>query len=464
LGAVPNPRNKSVVTRENSLRNRIVTRTGMGFELGADGNGAGARAGGGGSAGNNVATQSAYGATPTLGTPNAFGAIAGQASSPQSNDPPFKQPDAFMAEVDAKAGNTYARLFADTKDHYTRLGALPPSDEPKVLTDPANIGHLPVDEIEFPGVDVPPNATLTTSQVAEKKAQAKTSRANMKAVEAPENKTKTGTNEEPLFKSSSGIYTTTSGDFYANIGRSTGINGGGDIVLQSVGDTTLNAKNLYTAAQKDVQHIAGGKLEIYAVGDIIIRAGGKIEISSNKTMSQNSGETDTETSFADTNAINFGNLTETNYGTSTTTNYGAQTETNHGKSTIVTNGDTDETIRGKTTTTVYGNSTTTTFGQNYEFNSTGYFTASLAGGMEVYCGLKLDVMSASKIDVFLGLFSVDLHAEAVALEAYYSRAKVETSMGAKIEKHVGVVCTVDGNLSVEKSAASIRLGVIRHYL
>ncbi|MEN9498388.1 MAG: hypothetical protein RIS83_207, partial [Pseudomonadota bacterium] len=427
LGAVPNPRTKSVVTRENSLRNRMVTRTGMGFEMGADGNGGGGRVGGGTAASNNVSTQSAYGPVAPLGTPNAFGVKS--TTGADDNSAPLahlESPSAFMP-VDDNTNETYVRIYSALDGSYVRYGTNPGTTEPAKMQQPKVIGHLPIQSIDWPeistkaeaanpakiadmsgtlnpplkensevttsepkkpaktenapklnpdgtpiydsieGIEVtkagsdyktPPNVTISapnktngtratasativkgkvTSIIISNRGTGYTSKPTVTisggggsgataevtlmrpALEAvPVNETET----EDLFNYSNGIYTNTDGDFYANIGRNTGFNSEGEIVLQSARNTTLRSENFYTAASGDVQHLAGGNLEIYAAGDIIIRAGGKIEMSANKTMSQDSKLTDTEVSFANTTEINWGDTNSTNHGQVREINYG----------------------------------------------------------------------------------------------------------------------------------------------
>jgi len=137
LGAVPNPRNKAVVTSDNSLQNRLVTRSGMGFEMSTDGGGAGSTGGGNGSgAGNNYARMYVQGdssspithtlrlggvpaATDTtkepdeLKTPGSLGYVAstGASAVPAArSDTLFNNKD---GNYDYTAGQHYSRVKGD---------------------------------------------------------------------------------------------------------------------------------------------------------------------------------------------------------------------------------------------------------------------------------------------------------------------------------------------------------------
>ena len=115
LGAVPNPLNAAVVRSGNSTHNRLVTRTGMGFEM-------------------NV---------------NSGGGVA-QGVVAQSLSSAAVQPVFTQAEADAlDAGATYARIFvqqgaAEVKS-MLRQGAVPTNAtpaEPATLTNPGALGFL----------------------------------------------------------------------------------------------------------------------------------------------------------------------------------------------------------------------------------------------------------------------------------------------------------------------------------
>jgi len=107
LGAVPNAVNKSVVTSDNSSQNRLVTRSGMGFEM-------------------SVSGQAPAAAAPTLATP------AGNATpSNLSNN------------------NEYARIYVEDGiagsgiQHSIRLGAKPSASpaEPAAMAEPGALGY-----------------------------------------------------------------------------------------------------------------------------------------------------------------------------------------------------------------------------------------------------------------------------------------------------------------------------------
>ena len=121
-----------------------------------------------------------------------------------------------MAAVEAGSESNYARLYAN-QSHYTRLGAEPPENEPAELGEPGALGHQPIQTIEFPYV----------SSVA----AAANAEADLSKVSNPPAKDKTSTDNTALFNPDAGIYSITSGDFYTKVGRTTGVESGGDIVL-----------------------------------------------------------------------------------------------------------------------------------------------------------------------------------------------------------------------------------------
>ena len=107
LGAVPNAVNKSVVTSDNSSQNRLVTRSGMGFEM-------------------SVSGQAPAGAAPAVATPT-----ANAASSNLSNK------------------NEYARIYVEDGiagsgiQHSIRLGVKPGASpaEPAAMAEPGALGY-----------------------------------------------------------------------------------------------------------------------------------------------------------------------------------------------------------------------------------------------------------------------------------------------------------------------------------
>jgi type VI secretion system VgrG family protein len=115
LGAVPNPRNKSVVTKANSRQNVIATRTGMSVVMGSDGGSGGVA--GGGSAAARVATPSAYGPGPDMTTPDAFGA------EPVVTANDLETPPQLASSLQGQGStSTYIALNVDDK-HIIRAGA-----------------------------------------------------------------------------------------------------------------------------------------------------------------------------------------------------------------------------------------------------------------------------------------------------------------------------------------------------
>lgn len=120
LGAVPNPRTKSVVTRENARQNVIATRTGMSVVMGADGSSRiiPDEAGGGPKPEGAVAAPSAYGPRPDMATPDAFGPGAAAAA--------LATPSAMQSSSESGDNLNYLRLnVSNSAKHNIRMGMAP---------------------------------------------------------------------------------------------------------------------------------------------------------------------------------------------------------------------------------------------------------------------------------------------------------------------------------------------------
>jgi hypothetical protein len=207
LGAVPNPRNRSVVTKANSRQNVIATRTGMSVVMGSDGGSGGVA--GGGSATARVATPSAYGPGPDMTTPDAFGA------EPVVTANDLKTPPQ-LSSATLGTGSNYIALNVNngaSKIYNTRMGARP--------TTP------------IPG-DIPPETDKTTIKVT--------------GYEAPDSKTINPPVVKNYNLSSDGIFHSSDGPFYT---KATG-----QIVLES--NSALIAK----ATEIDIS--ATGHIRMYA--------------------------------------------------------------------------------------------------------------------------------------------------------------------------------------------------------
>ena len=250
LGAVPNPRNKAVVTSDNSLQNRLVTRSGMGFEMSNDGGGASSTGGGNGSSGVN-----AYGAVPSpvppggLLVPNALG---GQAQPVVVSDEDavaaLASPDALASSVDTGAGNNYARIYVTDSTsgliaHTNRLGAFPgraSPAEPDELKTPGSLGYV---------------ASTGSSAVP-------------------------AARSDTLFNEKDGIYDYTAGQHYSRVKGDMGLkvdndlilvagaDGSGDLDISSGGQTRIYAKS------GPIYLFSGSTVNINAIGDINIKTKG----------------------------------------------------------------------------------------------------------------------------------------------------------------------------------------------
>ncbi len=460
LGAVPNPRNKSVVTRENSLRNRMVTRTGMGFEMGADGNSGGRLATGDASSGNDVVTQNAYGRTVSLSTPSALGAMDSRVLNQKSNEQALEHPAALMAAVDAQEGKNYARLYADGKG-YMRLGAQPPSGEPGRLTTPGVIGHAPIETIDWPelktaktlenkSVPTPRDVQNAKNEAtSDTRAQALTD--NMRPAGDPEPKLKKNSVNGEIVEgsvfspSTEGIFSTTVGDLYTQVTGNAGLDVEKEIIFESKDNTTMTSKkSFYLSTKEDVQIISGGTLELYAVGDITIRSGGNVSISANGTMAQDTGKTDTETNFQDTTELNYGDSTEKNYANSKEYNYGISETFNLGLRDF-------SYTAGMTMSFVVGNETSVVGGSQI-----GIHLGALA--IEVDAALvKLTFQAGWVFDVRKGNFEHRLeNAEAKALDVRINQL-AEVQANAGIEAFKKTMRAQLGQIDIMKADFNIQL-------
>jgi type VI secretion system VgrG family protein len=231
LGAVPNPRNLSVVTSANSFRHRLVTRSGMGLELGTDGGG-GSSQGGGGSSSNTMATQSAFGRAPALISPNAFGDPGQGAAERQM----LQTPAAAMAEESSDEKN-YARLYANTAN-YMRLGAAPPEGEDAKLTDPGSLGYL---------TSTKDPATLPVART------------------------------DVLFKDKPGVFTTAEGQIYTEASGDLGMKAGGEMILHASGTLGVSSGNqIGLFSTKETAHFAGASYYILSAAGITISSVGDL--------------------------------------------------------------------------------------------------------------------------------------------------------------------------------------------
>ncbi|WP_353213130.1 type VI secretion system tip protein TssI/VgrG [Rhodovarius sp.] len=257
LGAVPNPRNKAVVTSDNSLQNRLVTRSGMGFEMSNDGGSATSTGGGNGGSGLN-----AYGAAPPpappggLLVPNALGGQAQPVVVTDAGDvPALASPDALASSVDTGAGNNYARMYVQDNSsspitHTLRLGGVPAATgsttkEPDELKTPGSLGYV---------------ASTGSSAVP-------------------------AARSDTLFNEKSGIYDYTAGQHYSRVKGDMGLkvdnhlilvagaDGSGDLDISSGGATRVYAK------AGPIHLFSGSTVNIDAVGDVIIKTKGSITTS-----------------------------------------------------------------------------------------------------------------------------------------------------------------------------------------
>ena len=355
LGAVPNPRNKAVVTSDNSLQNRLVTRSGMGFEMSNDGGDGGGGSGSGGSDGVN-----AYGASPPLeqlgdlAVPNALG---GQAQrmilTNAGNTEALSTPDALSSSVESGASSNYSRMFV--QDYVTtttgrwqlrrttttlgsitqelRLGAVPGATgltaEPEKLTKPGSLGYLS------------PTSGTEDSPSAEGKPRT-----------------------DKLFDSASGIYSYTTGKHFIRSESHLGVRAGGDIIIAAgVGQTDNNKGGV------------GKDLDLSAIGDIRLWAGGKVK------------------QYANGDSENY------YHGKRYTTVVGTNKTTVHGSSGSTTYGDATSEIHGFQKSYVYGYSLTTLYGLRTTFNFAGTFTSTIGPVMTLNVGASMVINASFRLNL-----------------------------------------------------------------
>jgi hypothetical protein len=236
-----------VVTSDNSLQNRLVTRSGMGFEMSNDGGAAGSTGGGNGGSGVN-----AYGAAPPPAPPGGLlvpNALGGQAQpvivSDAEDGAALASPDALDSKVETGTGSNYARIYVTDSTSgaiaYTnRLGAVPSNalpEEPLDLTKPGSLGY-----VASTGSSAVPAARIDT-----------------------------------LFNENPGIYDYTVGQHYSRVKGDMGLkvdndvilvvgaDGSGDLDISSGGQTRIYAKN------GPIYLFSGGAINIDAIGDVNIK-------------------------------------------------------------------------------------------------------------------------------------------------------------------------------------------------
>ena len=328
LGAVPNPRNKAVVTSDNSLQNRLVTRSGMGFEMSNDGGAASSTGGGNGGSGLN-----AYGAAPPpalpggLSEPNALGGQAQPVVVSDGGDvAALASPDALASSVDTGANRNYARIYVTDSTSgavaYTnRLGAVPEGaspTEPSALTEPGSLGYLS-----------PTSATKDSTSA--------------------EGKPRT----DKLFDSSLGIYSYTTGKHFTRSESHLGVRAGGDIII-AAGVTDAD------------QEAVGKDLDLSAIGDIRLWAGGKVQQYA-KGDSTNYYHGVRKTTVIGTNeSIVYGdNISRTSTNTDTGVAGNRKTYVDANQITEI-NGDSTSTIRGNSNSDTFGNRKNSVVGKSQD--------------------------------------------------------------------------------------------------
>ncbi len=264
LGAVPNPRNKSVVTAANALRHRLVTRSGMGLEMATDGGPASTQAAD--SSSNAVATQSAYGASPILQTPSAFG----PAIESQTATEALERPQAMMAQATSDDKN-YARIYA-TSTNYIRLGAPPPAGEDVTLTDPGALGYL--NQIEDPKILPSPR-------------------------------------KDSLFKDKVGIFSIAKGQIYSQASGDVAVRAGGQMILHAGGIAGISATALGVFSTSDTAHYSGGLFHILSTLGVTIHTAEKFHTKSGKIVDESDAREVTIAEDNDVLTIDKGNRTNT---------------------------------------------------------------------------------------------------------------------------------------------------------
>ena len=277
LGAVPNPRNKAVVTSDNSLQNRLVTRSGMGFEMSNDGGAASSTGGGNGGSGVN-----AYGAAPPPAPPGGLlvpNALGGQAQPVVVSDAgdvaALASPDALSSSVESGASKNYTRLFV--QDYVTTTsvtyGLFGWNNRQVTTTSLGAVAH----ELRLGAV---PSALGLTSEPKELSKPGKLGyKASASSGVAPVAR------EDELFDEKAGIYEYTTGNRYSRVEGDLGVKVNNDIILvagsDGAGDLDISsggATRVYAKAGP-IHLFSGSTVNIDAVGDVNIKTKGSIATS-----------------------------------------------------------------------------------------------------------------------------------------------------------------------------------------
>jgi len=337
---VPNPRNKSVVTKANSRQNVIATRTGMSVVMGSDGGSGGVA--GGGNAAARVATPSAYGPGPDMTTPDAFGA------EPVVTANDLEAPPQLSSSTEG-AGSNYIALTVTSPLQRVHLGS------GKNITTPTGF-----DTAGKQSANSQIESHQKTKNVADRKYDVTTT-----TYVSPAQKDYTTEFTGP------GIYTEATGPVFTKATGALGFDAGQAILVKA--GSSQNA---------DIDMSATGQIRLYAVGELHIFSDSEIKINAKGRITQKSASTE-----ATINGEQYEVVTSDSK------------KLIQGKQTSIVEGDADTTTYGDRKTTTINVSTDIFIGQRRNFSMSGTSnifvsgTANigLAGNFNFTLGLGLSV-------------------------------------------------------------------------
>ena len=420
LGAVPNPRNKAVVTSDNSLQNRLVTRSGMGFEMSNDGGAAGSTGGGNGGSGVN-----AYGAAPPPALPGGLlvpNALGGQAQPMVVTDggdvAALASPDALAASVET-TGGTYARVYvtgsdASTIAHTSRFGAVPPDTaspvEPTDLTNPGPLGYEASSKSKGYGQDVK----------------------GVKRV-------------DPIFDNAAGIYQKTTGNHFTRANGNLGMRANGEMIIAAGVDAN---RSLDISATGDMRLYAGGKVQQYAGGDSSTRfQGNRDTIIFGSSTSVVLGSANSQILGLQTNSVT-GASVSTFMGLRSTFNLAASTTFNFGANYTYT----------------MGSNISTTVGTATSFFMTGRLTFVLGDEIKVVGGkdIKIEGQGAKVTFSDTDLKAFEDKAVATKKEAAAVTAKINglVTASSNLEAKQNTLATQMSSMEMSLANTNVRIAEI----
>lgn len=393
LGAVPNPRNRSVVVQGNAMANRLVTRSGGGFEIGVAGGGGGGGQGGGGSGGG-LATQNAYGPSPVV--PDALGATPRTVPAA-----PLATPDALSATSEfggAGAQNTYGRLYvqanvATVVDDPNNPGHKITTNAPGAITDTLRLGTKPPASSTAALTDEPASLSSPGSLGYSAASFGFSSKSGTTSFDNPPARTDT------LFNDESGIYEYTTGNKVSRIGGAIGVTAKEDVILMAGVGTEASSRST-GAASVDIS--ATKQIRLYSAAETAIFAGSALKINSQSDITiEAKGKVSTR-AHLDTTYEAIGNYTVTNFKNKVNMTWGLQTDFYMGMRNQLNLGVFTTTNLNAQFTTTLGYQNTIFLGAQTTFTFAARFAAAFGANKTVNMGATLATTWGLATGLFFG--------------------------------------------------------------